>query len=80
MSRKVDYAELELVVGLILLFASWFAIFLIVLGFISFPSPYTTIAVSILCYIVSIVGLALSSHGLMVIFAVRRTRRERHRQ
>lgn len=67
-SRSYTYRkeELEIAVGTTLLFTSWLIIFLVVIEVIEPPSPELMILVSFLCYIASVVGLALASHGLVV--------------
>jgi len=62
--KQLDYSNLEIAVGITLMISSWLAILLIAVEAFTLPGPYWTVAVSILCYVLSVIGLGLSTHGL----------------
>jgi len=62
--KRVDQSSIELIIGLILMFLSWLTILFIVIDAFKIPDPNLTVAVSIACYISSIIGFGLSTHGL----------------
>jgi len=68
MNRKnIDQSSLEIIIGLVLMFSSWLTILLIVIDFINISrllGPQLVIAISIICYVSSVIGLGLSTHGL----------------
>ncbi|MEM0217991.1 MAG: hypothetical protein QW721_01625 [Desulfurococcaceae archaeon] len=66
---------LEILVGSTLLFSSWLIIFLVVIGIINPPTPELTILTSLLCYMFSVIGLALASHGVVVRVVAKKKRK-----
>jgi len=62
--KQLDHSNLEIAVGLILMISSWLTILLIAVEAFTLPGSHWTIAVSILCYALSVIGLGLSTHGL----------------
>ncbi|MEL9999945.1 MAG: hypothetical protein QXH02_00720 [Desulfurococcaceae archaeon] len=75
MSIKVAKENLELLVGIALLFSGWLIIFLVVIRVFHIENPDLLIAISLLCYALSLAGLALTSHGLVTMFIIRRKKR-----
>lgn len=68
--------SVEIAVGLALLFSSWLIVFLIAIGIIEIGSPEIRILASIVCYAVSVMGLALSSHGIFVRTSFKKMRKK----
>lgn len=75
MSIKVAKENLELLVGITLLFSGWFIIFLVVIKVFHIENPDLLIAISLFCYAISLAGLALAFHGLVTMFAIKRKKR-----
>jgi len=65
--RKVDTAFPALVIGAFLLFFGWFVAFLMVV----YDNPHR-IEMSIIAYIFSLIGLALSTYGIAQKLALKR--------
>jgi len=61
---RLDHSSLELLVGLALMLSSWLTILLIAIDVLQITDPRLLIAVSIACYVSSVIGLGLSTHGL----------------
>lgn len=76
MSSKHSRETLEVFIGSAFLFAGWFTIFLIVLDILDIKNPDLLIIISIVCYAISLTGLALAVHGLVTMFATKRSRRK----
>ncbi|MEM4718257.1 MAG: hypothetical protein QXE81_05815 [Desulfurococcaceae archaeon] len=73
MSKETTNYTIEITIGLFLMFLAWIIIFLIVLQVIMPPADWV-IALSIICYALSLMGLALSIHGLFSAIIVKRRR------
>lgn len=66
----------EIVLGLFMMMMSWIVIFLLVIEVYYLP-PVETILVSIICYAVSVMGLALTTHGYFTALALKKRRKEK---
>ena len=77
MSSKVARENVELTVGVVLLFVGWFTVLLMAIGVLSFENPDLVIAISIFCYAVSLAGLFLASHWLVTTLVAKKRKRER---
>jgi len=75
--KQLDYSNLEIAVGFTLMIASWLAILLIAVEAFTLPGPHWTIAVSILCYVLSVIGLGLSTHGLYTRLYIKAEKRKK---
>lgn len=62
--------KLEIIIGSLLLLAGWITTLLMVIKVVP-PS----VPLSLLCYAISIIGLALSTHGIVSLFLPRRKRK-----
>ncbi|MEM1694503.1 MAG: hypothetical protein QXW05_02910 [Ignisphaera sp.] len=77
MNSSKPQEVIEITVGLILLFFSWSLILIIAIDILALDSPETKIIASILCYALSVIGLALSSHGLFTRISIKKMKKDR---
>jgi len=78
--KQLDRSNLEIAVGLTMMISSWLTILLIAIEAFTLPGPYWIIAISILCYVLSVIGLGLSTHGLYTRLYVKVERRKKRVQ
>lgn len=65
---------LEMIIGFLMMFTAWITIFIVIL----FPHGFShdmLIAISLICYALTIIGFAIGMHGLFSLIATRRLKR-----
>lgn len=71
MSRRIIDYTVEIITGIFLMIIAWIVTFLLVLQVIKLPVDWLII-ISIVCYVLSMIGLVLSLHGVFSAIIVKR--------